>query len=224
MLAGIFEAHNVQLWVEHGGYGVLFLLLFSCGLGVPIPEDIPIIAAGIMAGAGKMHLAIAAVVAWCGIIGGDCVLYHVGKRFGLGIARVPFIGRHVTQARILRAERLFQKYGVLVVGVGRMFAGIRGAMVVAAGAVRFRFLTFLIADSIGAVISGGIAMTLGYLVGNNIDVIEKKIRGATMWVGLGAGVAVVVLVAFLWWRHQRNLAADAAETQRHGEPGDDVQA
>src|SRR5208282_2653880 len=119
MLAAVFAAQKVQAWVEHGGYVVLFLLLFSCGLGVPIPEDIPLLAAGILVGSGKMKLAVAAVVAWCGIIGGDCVLYHIGKHFGLEITRVRFIGRHLTRARIERAEQLFAKYGVLVVGVGR---------------------------------------------------------------------------------------------------------
>ena len=29
-----------------GGYYVLFGLLFSCGLGVPIPEDVPLLVAG----------------------------------------------------------------------------------------------------------------------------------------------------------------------------------
>jgi membrane protein DedA with SNARE-associated domain len=192
----------------------LFALLFSCGLGVPIPEDIPLLAAGVLVGSGKMNLAIAAVVAWCGIIGGDCVLYHIGKHFGLEITRVPFVGRHLTKARIERAERLFAKYGVLVVGVGRMFAGIRGAMVVAAGTIRYHFLTFLIADSLGAILSGGLFLTLGYLLGNNLDTLARKIHGIEVWVGLGAGVALLLLIAFLWWRHKRYVAADIAQDRK----------
>src|SRR3954465_10465604 len=94
------------------GYGVLFGLLFSCGLGMPLPEDIPLLVAGMLVGAGKMHLLTVAICAWCGIIGGDCILYYLGHRFGLNITRVPFIGKHVTRERILQAERLFEKYGV----------------------------------------------------------------------------------------------------------------
>jgi membrane protein DedA with SNARE-associated domain len=214
MLAVLVKPEQVQAWVAHGGYVVLFFLLFSCGLGVPIPEDIPLLAAGILIGTGKMNLFIAALVAWCGIIGGDCVLYHIGKRFGLEITRVPFIGRHLTKARIERAERLFDKYGVLVVGVGRMFAGIRGAMVVAAGTIRYRFVTFIIADSLGAVVSGGLFLTFGYLLGNNIDTLEQKIKGIEGWVALGAAVGFVLFTAFLWWRHKRNIAADIAQDRK----------
>ena len=73
---------SVQQWMAAGGYFVLFGLLFACGLGLPLPEDIPLLAAGVMIANGKMTLAIAGVCAWCGIIAGDCVLYHLGKAMG----------------------------------------------------------------------------------------------------------------------------------------------
>src|SRR5437762_430594 len=137
---------QIQGWLQAGGYVVLFGLLFACGLGLPLPEDVPLIISGALIARGQMHLALAAVCAWCGIIGGDIVLYHLGKKFGLEITRVPFIGKHVTKSRIRRVEKLFESYGVGVVAVGRLFAGIRGAMVVAAGAIRYNFVTFIIAD------------------------------------------------------------------------------
>src|SRR3954468_22695287 len=132
-----FSFTQVEGWLQAGGYFVLFGLLFACGLGLPLPEDVPLIIAGALVANGKMHLAVAAVCAWCGIIGGDIVLYHLGKKFGLEITRVPFIGKHLTKERIEKVELLFAKYGIWVVAIGRMFAGIRGAMVVAAGAIRF---------------------------------------------------------------------------------------
>src|SRR2546423_1639566 len=57
------------------GYLVLFGLLFACGLGLPLPEDIPLLVAGALIGRGHMHWVTAGILAWCGIIGGDCVLY-----------------------------------------------------------------------------------------------------------------------------------------------------
>src|SRR5437868_744271 len=104
---------SVEKWIYTGGYFVLFGLLFLCGLGLPVPEDIPLLIAGALVASGKFHLAIAAVAAWCGIIGGDCVLYHLGKKFGLEITRLPLIGKHVTKQRIEKIESLFSKYGVL---------------------------------------------------------------------------------------------------------------
>jgi membrane protein DedA with SNARE-associated domain len=182
------------------GYGVLFALLFSCGLGVPLPEDIPLLVAGMLVGAGKMHLATAAVFAWLGIIGGDCVLYYMGRRFGLNITRVPFVGKHVTKDRILQAERLFDKYGVWVVAVGRLFAGIRGAMVVAAGAIRFNYIKFLIADGLAALVSGGLFMWLGMKFGENLHVIQHKIHEYSTFVFWVLAAGAVVTVSYIWWR------------------------
>ena len=54
-----------------------------------------------------MHLPMVCVLAWLGIVGGDCCLYHFGKAYGLNITKVPFVGKHLTKERILKAERLF---------------------------------------------------------------------------------------------------------------------
>src|SRR5690606_29516630 len=118
------EADQVVDLLEAGSYLLLFGLLFACGLGLPLPEDIPLLAAGALVARGRMDLAIASVAAWCGIIGGDCALYFLAKRYGINITRLPLIGRHVTRERIERVERLFEQYGIWVVAVGRLFAGI----------------------------------------------------------------------------------------------------
>ncbi len=182
------------------GYAVLFGMLFLCGLGLPVPEDIPLIVSGILIGSHKMHFAIAAPLAWAGIIGGDCVLYMLGRTYGLNITRVPFVGKHVTKARIEKAEKLFERWGIWVVAVGRLFAGIRGAMVVAAGTLRFNFIKFIIADGLAALVSGGMFMFLGYKVGQNIHLITKYKE----WIALGFGIAAGVAVIYFYWRHQRH--------------------
>src|SRR5689334_12695210 len=157
----IFSPERVEIWIEAGGIFVLFGLLFACGLGLPLPEDVPLLLGGYFVALGKMKLLWVAVVAWCGIIAGDCVLYSLARRYGLNITRVPFVGKHVTKERILWAEQKFERWGVWVVGVCRMFAGVRGAMVIAAGAIRFNFLKFIIADGLAAIVSGGLFVFLG---------------------------------------------------------------
>lgn len=205
------------------GYLVLFGLLFSCGLGMPLPEDIPLMVAGMLVGTGKMNLALAGVCAWCGIIGGDCVLYYLGHRYGLNITRVPFIGKHVTKERILQAERLFARWGIWVVAIGRLFAGIRGAMVVAAGTIRYSFLKFVIADGLAALISGGLFVWLGMKFGQNLDYIQKKTHEYGTWVFWGVVGIVVLIIVYAWWRrrghHRRpsEVAADVVEqVAEHG--------
>jgi membrane protein DedA with SNARE-associated domain len=204
------------------GYLVLFGLLFSCGLGMPLPEDIPLLVGGMLVGAGKMHLLVVAICGWCGIIGGDCVIYYMGHRFGLNITKVPVIGKHVTRERIVQAERLFEKYGIWVVAVGRMFAGIRGAMVVAAGTIRFNFFKFLIADGLAAIVSGGLFVWLGMKFGQNLHYIEREIHRYGWWGLVVLAVIALFLVIYVGWRKRghRNpseLVVDTVEkVTEHG--------
>ena len=205
----ILDPDTVQGWVQAGGYFVIFGLLFACGLGLPLPEDIPLILGGFFAGKGDLSLTMVSVVAWLGIIGGDCVLYSVAKKYGLNITKVPFIGSHVTEERILRAEKLFEKYGIWIVAVGRLFAGIRGAMVIAAGAIRFNFLKFVIADGLAALVSGGLFIAIGHWAGRKfgnkkISEIREMIKPYEHWILLGIVVAVILTVAYLWFRNRKH--------------------
>jgi len=201
------------------GYAVLFGMLFLCGYDLPVPEDIPLIASGILIGSNQMHVGIAAPLAWAGIIGGDCVLYFLGRRYGLNITRVPFVGKHVTKERIQKAEKLFDRWGIWVVAVGRLFAGIRGAMVVAAGTIRFNFIKFIIADGLAALVSGGMFMYLGYKVGQNLDKITKYKE----WILLGFVIVGVFALIYFVWRSRRHktlaeVALDKAEQKAAATP------
>jgi membrane protein DedA with SNARE-associated domain len=227
-LALLPDFNTINNWLEAGGYLVLFLILFSMGLGLPVPEDIPLIISGALIAHGKFHWVPAGIAAWCGIMGGDIVLYHLGKKFGLEITRVPFIGKHVTRQRIERVEGLFERYGVWVVAVGRLFAGIRGAMVVAAGAIRFRFVTFVIADGFAALVSGGLFMLLGYWLGQNMTALMRDVERVKLYLGIGVAVLVVAGGVYWWWRRKKHTTlSDVAlkkadkiiESHRHGGTG-----
>lgn len=200
------DVPTIQRWVEAGGYYVIFGLLFACGLGLPLPEDIPLIIGGYFSATGHLHLAMMSFLAWCGIIGGDIVLYHLGKRYGLNITRVPLVGKHVTRERIERAERLFERYGIWVVAVGRLFAGVRGAMVVAAGATRFNFIKFVIADGVAALLSGGLFVALGWWAGRKLGDLEElaqRVGHYETYVLIGILVLVIGLSGYFWWRRVR---------------------
>jgi membrane protein DedA with SNARE-associated domain len=196
-----FSFQTIDGWIEAGGYIALFGLLFACGLGLPLPEDIPLMIAGALIAKGKMHLAGVAIAAWTGIIGGDLMLYHFGKRFGLEITRVRFIGKHLTQERIKRVEEMFERYGVFVVAIGRMIAGVRGAMVVAAGAIRYNLVKFVIADGLAAIVSGGFFVFVGHWLGTRLN--EKTIREFKHLFISCVLVIMLGFVVWIWYRIRR---------------------
>ncbi len=213
-LLALFSLDQVEQWFRWGGYFILFGLLFACGLGLPLPEDIPLLLGGYFVAIGQMNIVLVGVLAWLGIIGGDCCLYWLSRRYGMGITNVRFIGTHVTKDRILWAQGKFEKYGVWVVAICRLFAGVRGAMVIAAGAIRFNFVKFVVADGLAALISGGLFVWLGMKFGQNLKYIQQKTHEYGTFVFWTLAAAAVITVAYIWWRRKghRGVSEVAVDT------------
>ena len=70
----------VTEYIEEFQYVAIALVLFLAGLGVPIPEDIPLIYGGVMAGQGKLNVTIHFLVSMVFILVGDTCLYFIGKK------------------------------------------------------------------------------------------------------------------------------------------------
>jgi membrane protein DedA with SNARE-associated domain len=184
-------------------------VLFSCGLGFPLPEDVPLLIAGAFVSTGRMNLALAAIAAWCGIVGGDVVLYNLGRVFGLEVRRIPVLGRHLSEKRIEQVHGMFERWGVWVVAVGRMFAGIRGTMVVVAGTIRFTFWKFLLADGLAAIVSGGIFLGLGYAFGHRMRWLKEHVERGKKWSLLVVMILAVGVGIWIYF-HRRE--------KRHAKP------
>ena len=68
--------------IEQLGYVGLLLVLFAASLGVPIPEELPIIAAGVLSNQAVLRWWLALPVCFVGVISGDVVLYWIGHHWG----------------------------------------------------------------------------------------------------------------------------------------------
>ena len=78
-------------WVSNleglAAYGAIFGVLFSCGLGMPIPEDITILTAGHLAYLENIDLYMAMGVCLCGVLVGDFILFSLGRHYGKTFTR-----------------------------------------------------------------------------------------------------------------------------------------
>jgi membrane protein DedA with SNARE-associated domain len=82
-----------------------------------------------------------------------------------------------------------------------MFAGVRGAMVVAAGAIRYNFLKFVIADGLAAIVSGGFFVFVGHWLGNRLD--KDTVKEFKWWFISVAAVLAVAFISWMLWRKNR---------------------
>src|SRR2546428_7839661 len=72
----------LQRFIENFTYLGVFLMLFGAGLGLPIPEEAPVLAAGALAHEDVVRWWIALPVCILGVLSGDVVLYWIGHHWG----------------------------------------------------------------------------------------------------------------------------------------------
>ena len=197
----------ILLFSESGYLAVLAALLL-CGAGVPLPEDITLVAGGVIAGLGYAHVHAMVIVALAGVLIGDATMFLLGHRHGARVMRWPPVARLMTPSRYARVQEQFARYGNRLLFLARFLPGMRTAIYVTAGAShRVSFLRFLLLDGLAALVSVPLWVYLGYLGANNRAWLAMWIgrgkHGAWMLAGL---VALAVLV--LWWRRRRGARRD----------------
>jgi len=189
-----------------GAYAIVFGILVACGLGFPLPEDIPLIAAGYLVWDGTAQALPMLAITMLGVLLGDSILFFLGKHLGVRILE----GRAQNifpPARVRRTRAYFRKYGEKIVFFARFVAGLRALVFFMAGALKMKYQRFLFLDSMAALISVPVWIGLGYGMGNYFgDEIGEIIRNAKQFknaFSIVVAIAVIALVARAYWRYHR---------------------
>ncbi len=166
------------------------MLLLAGALGLPVPEDIPLILAGVLVQMGKAKLVWIALVCYFGILIGDLIIYFVGRRLGPKLFQKAWFKSRLSSSRLRRVKFRLEKRSLLMILLARHLFYFRTITFLICGAVRMQFMKFLIADAIAALVSVPLMLGLGYLLAEHYEAafeFVKKIK----WVTLGLVVAGV---------------------------------
>jgi membrane protein DedA with SNARE-associated domain len=190
--------------IVHFSYPGVFLILLATGLGVPIPEELPIVIAAMMARWEVMHWWGALLSCLGGVLAGDMLLYTLGRHFGRRILQWPPARRILTPEREARVMHAYHRHGLKFVVMARLIMGLRAAAFLTAGLVRVPFPRFLLVDVTAVLVSVPISFGVAYAIADSVVVALARVREMQMWV---AGVALLVAVAWglvLLRRHLRS--------------------
>lgn len=157
-------------------YLTIFGILLACGLGVPIPEDITLIAAGILAGTGKISIYGAYVVGYLGVLVGDTFLFFLGRKYGRAVFDWPFFKKIFTPERVVKAEARIQKNANAICFIARFLPGLRAPIYLTAGVLRVKPAIFLFQDGLAALLSVPIWIYLGQWAGENSELALQKAK------------------------------------------------
>ncbi|HUM15445.1 MAG TPA: DedA family protein [Candidatus Nitrosotalea sp.] len=175
-------------------YPGVFLILLATGLGVPIPEELPIAIAALMARWEAMHWVGALLSCLAGVLAGDMLLYWVGRHFGRRILQWPTVRRILTPAREARVMDAYHRHGLKFVVMARLVMGLRAAAFLTAGLVRVPFPRFLLADVTAVLVSVPLWFGMAYLVADSVAVALTYVRQLQFWI---AGLVLVVAAGWL---------------------------
>ncbi len=204
MLGWLGDGSILNQTLEHGSYGFLVLVLILTGAGLPLPEEIPIVFAGVAAKTGAMNPWGALLSCFVGALIGDCVLYTIGYHFGHNLTmKHPRLAALLHAEREARIERWIKQHGLKILFVVRFMVVLRAPVYLAVGILRMPVRQFVLVDTFCAASVVGTFFGLSYIYGENI---KKWIRGGE-WL-LTIVVLVCVGLALLWtWRRGKASAA-----------------
>jgi membrane protein DedA with SNARE-associated domain len=150
-----FQHSPLSLW------GPFFALLL-CGLGLPLPEDIVLIAAGALGVIdGRSWIEVSAVM-YAGVMLGDSATFLAGYYFGSRWRSSRWFRRYFSQKKQDKVEDLFERYHSWVLFVGRFLPGLRMPIYFTAGSTRVKFWKFFVFDGLAALLSVPFFVWLGH--------------------------------------------------------------
>ncbi|HEX7010122.1 MAG TPA: DedA family protein [Phycisphaeraceae bacterium] len=176
------EALLLQL-AGHAPYVAVIGVLLLSGLGLPLPEDIPLIVAGYLCGQGYTNPWVMFPGAFMAILGADGLIFVLGRRYGHHVPRLPLLRRFLTEQRLARTEQMLHRHGGKFIFMARFLPGLRTAAFFTAGGFKIPYWKFFLFDGSAALLSVPAILLLAYAFSHQIHQVSQ-------WVADGQAVAI----------------------------------
>ena len=194
-------------------YLVVGLVIGLESLGVPLPGEIALVSAALLASHHTLDINPVGVgaAATIGAVVGDSIGYSIGRRFGMSLferlgRRFP---KHFGPGHVALAKQFFTRWGMWAVFFGRFIALLRIFAGPLAGALKMPYSHFLAANASGGLIWAGGTTAVVYYLG----LAAEKWLSRVSWIGLV--LAVVIGVVFTLVMKDRTSKAIAKLEDEH---------
>ena len=199
----------LQLLIEfftNYGYFAVFSILILCGFGLPVPEDISLVAGGVISAIGDTNVHIMFAVGMAGVLIGDTTIFLIGHNYGNRALNNKWISKIITPHRFERVQEKFEKYGKSVVFVARFMPGLRMPIYFTAGMTnKVGLVRFFLMDFFAAIISVPVWVYLGYYGAANIDLLLEWVHQGQMAIFTALGILVAGISAKYYFKKKYKL-------------------
>lgn len=181
------------------GYPGIFLLMAMESSIIPVPSELVMPPAGYLAQQGRMNAWAAIAVGAFGSLVGAYANYFAAHYLGRPL--ILRYGRYVLipPDKFERVEKFFLQHGEISTFIGRLLPVIRHLISIPAGVAGMNHLRFSLYTLLGAGIWCSVLTWIGYVIGQNQELVMAWSHRALVWVLL----ASCLLLAAYVWRYRR---------------------
>ncbi len=174
-------------------YGVLtgFIALILAPLGLPIPEEISLLAIGVLWGNDHTTLPQAWIAGFMGVTLGDLIAWFFGRKMGL--KPNGFVARLIGQKQLKDIEQFYRKYGDWAIVIARQIPGMRFPTFFFSGASAVSLTRFYTIDALSALITVNLYIGLGYYFADDAKRIQENTESFIEFAGYLSFIVLLVL-------------------------------
>ena len=170
---------------------VLFLAVFVEQIGIPLPAAPWLLAAGALAGAGKMSVTSAIAAATVGALLADLIWFYLGQRYGSRMLKLICRISLEQDSCVRRTEDVFERYGMSGVIAAKFIPGLSTITAPLAGRSGVSIVRFFFFDGLGSLLYAACFVLGGVLFSDQLEQILSTLDD----LGHGALALVIALVA-----------------------------
>jgi len=192
----------IDVLVRHG-YLVVFGWVLADQIGLPLPAVPFLLAAGALAGNGRLSLALILAAAALASLASDTVWYWIGRVGGGRVLRWLCRIFLEPDSCVRRTENLFARHGTRSLLIAKFVPGLSTVAPPLAGIFGVGVARFVLYGGAGALLWTGIWSGVGYLAGEALEPVVGRAERLGAWLVATVIVVVVGYVALKFIQRQR---------------------
>jgi membrane protein DedA with SNARE-associated domain len=201
---------EIILWLvkvigDMGYVGILLLMAMESSL-FPVPSELVVPPAGYLASQGQMNIWLVIFFSTLGSLIG--ALFNYALAYYLGRPWILRYGKYflIPPEKFAKVESFFLKHGEISTFTGRLIIVVRHLISLPAGLSKMDLKRFTIFTLVGSFIWVSILAYIGYIVGNNMDLVKSYYKQAA--IGLVVIMSIVLAVYIVWQKNRVRIEAE----------------
>ncbi len=191
-------------FVFRHGYSLLFAWVLAEEAGLPVPSAPMLLAAGALAGTGRMYLPITVALPVLAATLCDALWYTLGRRYGGGVLRLICRISLEPDSCVRRTQLSFERRGPWALVIAKFIPGLNAMTSSMAGVSRMHWRRFAFFDALGALLWSFTYIATGFVFSAKL---ERVMASLAL---LGGGLLALLLAALgsyiLWkWQNRRRF-------------------